>query len=356
MDREDIALEHWSKKVSFIIPMYNEEDYIVGMLESIYDQSYPLSLIEVILVDGGSQDLTLKKVENFIASHQDLKIDILHNEKRVTPTALNIGLKHAKGDYLVLSTAHGWITSEYIKNSLETFVDADDKVIGVGGILLTEPKEKTYMARIISYVRSSKFGVGGGFRSKTGKPERYYAHTIPKPMFKREVIEKNGYYDEDIIRTQDLDYNRRILQNGYKLLFNSKIESGYYARQTFGKFITTLFHTSKWTVFLMRKYKTLPNKKYMIPFVFLLVHIFLIIVGMVFSISCAFALYGILLLIYITYGASIVQSENRKIKLGDKAAFFLVAYLGHISYGAGFLYGLLYKGFKHKDKEGMHTR
>jgi len=356
MDREDITLDRWSKKVSFIIPMYNEEDYIVGMLESIYEQSYPLSLLEVILVDGGSQDSTLKRVRNFIASHKDLKVNILHNEKRITPAALNIGLKHAKGDYVVLSTAHGWITSEYVKNSLATFVDADNKVIGVGGILITEPKEKTYMARIISYVRSSKFGVGGGFRSKAGKPEKYYAHTIPKPMFKREVIEKNGFYDEDIIRTQDLDYNRRIIQNGYKLLFNSQIESGYYARQTFSKFIITLFHTSKWTVFLMRKYKTLPNKKYMIPFVFLLVHILLVIVGIVFSINCALTLYGILLLIYIVYGSYIVQSENRKIKLRDKASFFLVAYLGHISYGVGFVYGLLDKNFKHKDKEGMHTR
>lgn len=87
-------------KVSIIIPSFNQGIYILRALDSIYSQNYPN--LEVILVDGGSNDNTLELVQNY---HR--KLDIVISEKdRGQSDAINKGLKLATGDVV------GWLNSD----------------------------------------------------------------------------------------------------------------------------------------------------------------------------------------------------------------------------------------------------
>ena len=76
--------------------MRNEEKYIKKCLVSFIDQDYPIDRFEIIVVDGQSEDNSLNIVAEVMETNNN--IYIVENEKKITPIALNIGVKHAKGD------------------------------------------------------------------------------------------------------------------------------------------------------------------------------------------------------------------------------------------------------------------
>ena len=86
--------------VSIIIPCYNEEKFIGECLQSIVDQSYPPELIEVIVIDGNSTDKSVSIVQKYSKSLS--KITQLINPQKITPISLNIGVKAAAGEIIVI--------------------------------------------------------------------------------------------------------------------------------------------------------------------------------------------------------------------------------------------------------------
>ena len=100
-------------KVSVIIPCRNEEKYIGMVLQSIYDQSFPISDLEVLIADGMSEDKTREKIEEFSNTHPELKIRILDNIAQIIPAAINLCLREAKGEYIVRMDAHSIPNRDY---------------------------------------------------------------------------------------------------------------------------------------------------------------------------------------------------------------------------------------------------
>ena len=99
-----------SIKFSIIIPIYNEEKYIGDCLKSIIRQSYKGN-VEIIIIDGLSTDKTLEIIKEF----SDKRIKIFYNHKRITPTAINIGINNAKGDIIIRIDGHWTIPKNFIK-------------------------------------------------------------------------------------------------------------------------------------------------------------------------------------------------------------------------------------------------
>lgn len=84
---------------SVIIPLYNKQDTITKTLQSITDQDY--NDYEVIVVDDGSTDESIKKVEDFHSS----KIKIYKQPNRGVSAARNYGIEKAKGEWIVFLDA-----------------------------------------------------------------------------------------------------------------------------------------------------------------------------------------------------------------------------------------------------------
>lgn len=91
--------------ISFVIPLYNCEQYIERCLDSICNANIPRDVFEVIVVDDGSNDNGPELCERYTR----FNVNLLHQENSGQATARNFGLKHAKGEYV-------W------------FVDADDRI------------------------------------------------------------------------------------------------------------------------------------------------------------------------------------------------------------------------------------
>ncbi len=104
-------------KVSIIIPVYNTEKFIEPCIESALNQSY--KDIEIIAIDDGSTDDSLKILEKF----QD-RIKIIHKENGGTATALNAGIKEMTGDWFK------WLSADDIlyPNAVEELIKESEKI------------------------------------------------------------------------------------------------------------------------------------------------------------------------------------------------------------------------------------
>src|SRR5512143_167628 len=104
--------------VSVIVPCLNEEATICQLLDAIFDQSYPLDEIEVIIADGLSTDHTREKIKEYQATHPVMDIRIVDNNRRVIPSGLNRGIEAAQGKYILRMDAHSIPCHDYIRNCI----------------------------------------------------------------------------------------------------------------------------------------------------------------------------------------------------------------------------------------------
>lgn len=91
-------------KISIIIPVYNVEEYIEQCLESVINQT--LKEIEIIIVNDGTQDNSMKKIERFLS---DKRIVVIDKENGGVSSARNVGLEIAKGEYIAFVDSDDFI-------------------------------------------------------------------------------------------------------------------------------------------------------------------------------------------------------------------------------------------------------
>ncbi|MGN0996987.1 MAG: glycosyltransferase, partial [Candidatus Ventricola sp.] len=109
--------------ISVILPVRNEEKYITACVASIFSQDYPAELMEVIFVDGRSEDRTVALLRDMQAEHP--QIVVLDNPNRTVPYAMNIGIRHSRAQIIVRLDAHAEYPPDYIRLSVETLLTKD---------------------------------------------------------------------------------------------------------------------------------------------------------------------------------------------------------------------------------------
>ena len=192
-------------EISIIIPILNEEKYIARCLDSIIESNFDKNKMEVLLVDGGSVDKTIEIIQTYQKRYHFFKL--LHNPKKIVPIAMNLGIKEAKGEYIIRLDAHSNYPKDYFSKLIywHKKLNADN----VGGIWITDVVNKNIVSNAIKNVLSDKFGVGGSdFRNGVDKIKE--VDTVPFGCYKKEIFDKIGYYDERLARNQDIELNKRL--------------------------------------------------------------------------------------------------------------------------------------------------
>ena len=111
--------------VSIIIPAYNTAPYIHKAINSCLNQTY--KKIEVIVVDDGSTDDTLKVAQSY--AEKDNRIRVCHQENRGVSSARNYGIREARGKYLVFLDSDDWLEDGAVKILLAAQMEHPDKLI-----------------------------------------------------------------------------------------------------------------------------------------------------------------------------------------------------------------------------------
>lgn len=316
--------------ISVIVPVYNEEKYIEGCLQSLLRQDYPKERMEWYFVDGMSQDDTVALLGKYKSEYPGL-IYILTNKYKTVPYAMNIGIKKAKGEYIIRLDAHAEYKPDYISKCVKYLKEtgADN----VGGIAIT--KGKGFTGKCIAKMLSSRFGVGNSHFRTNG--ESGYVDTLAFGAFRRESFEKYGYYDTRLTRNQDNELNYRIRKNGGKIYLSSDIQFTYYCRDTITGISDMAMKNGKWNVIT---YKFCPGSmsiRHFIPLVFVLSIIILLAFGLIIHRFFRYMLYVELLLYFILDVFFSFKSAK------GLSEFFMLLFLFpifHIMYGIGSLKGL----------------
>ncbi|REJ78543.1 MAG: glycosyltransferase family 2 protein [Acidobacteria bacterium] len=329
---EERSNEHVGEPlVSVIMPVYNEAEYIENGIRSLLAQTYPIARMEVIVADGMSSDRTREIVEG-IASNTELAIKVVDNPGRIAPTGLNCALRRARGSIIVRIDGHCEVDRYYVSNCVRLLSEA--KADGVGGPI--ETIGEGVVAESIALAMSSVFGVGGS-AFRTVDDREMYTDTVAFPGYTREIIERAGAFDEELVRNQDDEYNYRIRKLGGKILLSPSIRSRYYSRSTLYSLWRQYFQYGYWKVRVLQLHPRQMSLRQFIPFVFVLSLVVL-------SLAAAFTtagkwLFGATVVSYLALNlAASVYAAGRRVALIPFVALsFLIL---HLSYGFGSMFGL----------------
>jgi len=351
-------MENPNLLASIIIPVLNEEDFIVNCINSIISKTENIEEMEVIVIDGGSEDRTLDLVKSLMEEHNFIKL--LHNNKKITPSALNIGIKASLGKFIVRLDAHAEYEDGYIKNSIEALSNSGDDVVNVGGPIKTETNFNSLFSQAISLCLSHVFGVGNSkFRTQIPQ-EPVFVETVPFGCFRREIFNEIGLFNEDEPRNEDLEFNKRILNSGKKILLDPRIKSTYFARSDLNSLVSQQFDNGKIVTNKYRGKDSFHKLRHFIPFLFTMyiASLFpfqLLVVNYLDTSLPLMAIYSLPLIMY--FCANIFFSTSIVIK-GKDGKLFLPLFFGflliHLSYGFGSLFGFLNLRKKESFKEFMN--
>lgn len=317
-------------RISIVIPCRNEEQYIGRCLQSIINVDYPLQQLEVFVCDGMSNDGTQKIVNEFAREYPI--INQLVNHQQTTPQALNLGIKHASGDIIVILGAHSELLPDYLTRCLES-LHAHPEAGGVGGILdnqFTNP-----VSELIGYAMSSSFGVGDAY-FRTGMKEGY-ADTVVFGAYRKEVFEKVGLFDETLVRNQDDEFNFRVLQHGYKLWLDKSVVSKYHVRSSFGRLFKQYFQYGLWKVYVNKKHRTITTSRQLVPFLFIL----FLAAGAIASCFNQWILTGYLSVIGLYLILASIVSFRLVRQISKIPGLIVIFFVLHMSYGLGYLSGVI---------------
>lgn len=316
--------------VSIVMPVYNEERYIDECLESLLRQDYPKGMMEWIFVDGMSGDRTIEILREYQKKYPGL-ITILSNRHKTVPYAMNIGIEHAKGEYIIRLDAHAEYKPNYISGCVQCLQETDAD--NVGGIAVT--KGRGFIGSCIAKVVSSKFGVGNSQFRTNG--ESGYVDTVPFGAFKRDVFKKWGGYDVRLTRNQDNEMNYRIRKNGGKIYLSNDIQFTYYCRDTIAGISSMAQTNGKWNIITLKLCPGSMGIRHYVPLVFVLSIVCLFFLSFVHPAFLYLLLAELALYLALDIYASLKSADGIR-------EFFLLLILFpifHIMYGVGSLKGLI---------------
>ncbi len=320
--------------VSAMIVVRNEENRIAKCLDSLLCQDYPVDKYEIIIIDGESTDRTLDIVKERIELAKKERtvpsLRIVNNPKHILASGWNIGIKEARGEYVVRPDAHAYVETDFISKNVDTMLDIGNASC-VGGQMTTLSDTKT--GEIIKEALSRPFGVGGAKFRYSKEPG--YIDTVAYGLYKRSVFDEIGYFNEVLVRTQDNDLHRRMRDAGMKFYLNPEIRSYYYSRDSYKRLVKQQFNNGKWT---MINYLLRPGKmsiRHFVPLGFVLALLFTAFGGLFFHSIWWSTLIGLLL--HLLCGLYFATKRTRQIS--HVAVLPFIFLLMHLSYGIGSISG-----------------
>jgi glycosyltransferase involved in cell wall biosynthesis len=327
--------------VSLLVAMRNESGHIEGCIRSIFGQDYPHEKIEVFILDGQSDDDSKKIVAEMIACKKNYYL--LENSKRIQSAAWNLGFQLSRGDVVSIVSAHSRFASDYVSKAVETLLRT--KADMVGGTVRAE--NSGYIGETIALAVSTPFGVGNANFRYTDDEEE--TDTVFMGFCWRTTYEKLGGFDEELARNQDDEFSYRLRKTGGRIVCNPGIVSYYKNRATLRSLWSQYYQYGYWKVRVLQKHPRQMSLRQFAPPAFVL--------GILGSGLLAFSpvfrpLCVVLPLLYLA--ANLIASVITSARKGWKylLPLPLVFCILHISYGLGFLAGLMKFWNRWNDKVG----
>jgi hypothetical protein len=180
-----------SPLISVIVPVYNAADFLAEAIESVLAQNYPC--LEILIVDDGS-------VDDIESAVQRLPVDVrfIRQANRGPAAARNRGLRDASGSIIAfLDVDDQW--APHALQFLTSKLSSDPQLMVAQGAAQVLTKDPT-----------------SGRYDLTGDPALAFPSYIGAALYRREVFEKIGQFDDAMRFAEDTDWYIRLQQSGLK--------------------------------------------------------------------------------------------------------------------------------------------
>jgi glycosyltransferase involved in cell wall biosynthesis len=242
--------------ITVMIPMRNESGWIHRCLDSVMAQEWPADALEVLVVDGMSDD---GSYESVVARAQaDPRIRTFRNPARIVPSSLNIAIAAARGDVIARVDAHTLLEPDYLRVGMEVL--ARTGADNVGGPMISIGGGP--VADAIAIAMRSRFGIGAYFHFATEERE---ADTVYMGMWPRDVFRRVGLFDEELVRNQDDELSYRIRKAGGRIVVTPRMRSRYQNRESWRALVKQFFQYGLWKVRVLQKHPAQMSVRHFVP-------------------------------------------------------------------------------------------
>jgi glycosyltransferase involved in cell wall biosynthesis len=192
------------KRISIIIPCYNEEANISRCLHSLQQINYPKELIQVIVADNGSSDNSRKIARTF-------PVLVVENIGCTIGAVRNFGASFADGEILAFVDADCEVTEDWVASFIHYFTDDNRKQIGiVGSPPLVPPNGNLIERAWFSHRKDDYIG------------EADYVGSA-NMVISKELFNALCGFHEGLTSGEDFDLCARARNNGFKIISDYRI-------------------------------------------------------------------------------------------------------------------------------------
>ena len=314
--------------ISVIIPCYNEAEYIGQFVDSLGEFCTASHEVTYIIADGGSDDRTRE-----IIAEKQLGVNnltVIDNPKRIVSSGLNLAILMKDSEFIVRLDVHSSYDQNYILNCIDAIISSGAAC--VGGPWHISPGD-TLMSSAISAAFKSPLGSGGAASRNINYDGS--VDTVYLGAWRRDTLIAIGLFDETFVRNQDDELCLRIIESGEMIYQDSRIKSQYQGRRSARTLFKQFYQYGFWKVFVVSKHRKFANVRHIVPFAFVVMIICLFVVSI-----------PMLMVFLALYYVSLLFGQLLGVKYQGALHLILSVYcisLMHVSYGAGFLKGILFK-------------
>ncbi|AEI11619.1 glycosyltransferase family 2 protein [Cellulomonas gilvus] len=240
--------------VSVIMPVRDEEPYLADSVHRILDDGYA-GEIEIVLAVGPSQDRTAQIADELAA--RDPRVVVVENPTGRTPAGLNAAIRASRHAILVRVDGHGFLPPRYIETAVDAL--ARTGAANVGGVMV--PEGRTPFEQAVARAMSSRVGIGGApfhVGGQAGPTQSVYLG-----VFRRDVLEELGGFDEHFTRAQDWELNHRIRAAGHTVWFEPGMRVAYRPRSGLRALVTQFRGSGRWRREVVRTYPETASMRYL---------------------------------------------------------------------------------------------
>ena len=248
--------------VTVVLPIRNEVEFIERSLGALLLQDYPPDRMEILVMDGMSDDGTRALLRSLLARGHAMPVRLHDNPGRIVPVAMNRAIDVSRGDVIVRVDGHTVVAPDYVRACVDALeANAADCV---GGLMVA--RGRSPFGEAVALATSHPLGVGGSrFHYATRVME---TDAVYMGAWRREAFAWTGEFDEEMACNEDDELSYRLRGKGARIVLDPAIRSVYYNRSSARTLWRQYFRYGLWKVRVAQKVPRQMRPRHFVPFAF----------------------------------------------------------------------------------------